>query len=209
MSFRLSRRSLDRLEGVHPRLIAVVREAILRTPVDFMVTEGLRTRERQAALVRAGAQSHHPVAAPDRTRRRCGGSGRWSDPVGLAAVPKDRRSLQGRGEPAGGGSGLGRGLADSSGWPAFRARSRPVPLSGWANLALLVGKVCLASANIAERRTSLTGTNAGKTTARALACLVRRWSRPCCERPEQNAPGSQNGVGHLERRTTCHGAEQR
>jgi peptidoglycan L-alanyl-D-glutamate endopeptidase CwlK len=55
MSFLLSRRSLDRLEGVHPRLVAVVREAILRTPVDFMVTEGLRTPERQAALVRVGA----------------------------------------------------------------------------------------------------------------------------------------------------------
>lgn len=51
----LSRRSRDRLVGVHPALIAVVEAAIVRTPVDFMVTEGLRTRERQAALVRAGA----------------------------------------------------------------------------------------------------------------------------------------------------------
>ena len=51
----LSRRSRDRLVGVHPALIAVVEAAIARTPVDFMVTEGLRTRERQAALVKAGA----------------------------------------------------------------------------------------------------------------------------------------------------------
>ena len=55
MSFRLSQRSLDRLAGVHPALVEVVKAAILRTPVDFMVTEGLRTSERQAALVRAGA----------------------------------------------------------------------------------------------------------------------------------------------------------
>lgn len=55
MSFRLSKRSLDRLEGVHPALVGVVQAAILRTPVDFMVTEGLRTPARQAALVRAGA----------------------------------------------------------------------------------------------------------------------------------------------------------
>lgn len=55
MSFRLSQRSLDRLAGVHPALAGVVKAAILRTPVDFMVTEGLRTPERQAALVRAGA----------------------------------------------------------------------------------------------------------------------------------------------------------
>lgn len=52
---RLSRRSRDRLVGVHPALIAVVERAIVRTPVDFMVTEGLRTPERQAALVKAGA----------------------------------------------------------------------------------------------------------------------------------------------------------
>ena len=51
----LSRRSRDRLVGVHPDLVRVVEAAIARTPVDFMITEGLRTPERQAALVRAGA----------------------------------------------------------------------------------------------------------------------------------------------------------
>lgn len=55
MSFRLSSRSRARLVGVHPALIAVVEAAIARTPVDFMITEGLRTAERQAALVKAGA----------------------------------------------------------------------------------------------------------------------------------------------------------
>lgn len=55
MTFRLSTRSLERLAGVHPVMIEVVRAAIRRTSVDFMITEGLRTPERQAALVRAGA----------------------------------------------------------------------------------------------------------------------------------------------------------
>ncbi|QSF55573.1 M15 family metallopeptidase [Brevundimonas fontaquae] len=55
MSFRLSSRSRARLVGVHPALIAVVEAAIARTAVDFMITEGLRTAERQAALVKAGA----------------------------------------------------------------------------------------------------------------------------------------------------------
>lgn len=55
MSFRLSSRSRARLIGVHPALIAVVEAAIARTPVDFMITEGLRTAERQAALIKAGA----------------------------------------------------------------------------------------------------------------------------------------------------------
>lgn len=55
MSFRLSERSMKRLEGVHPRLIALVKEAAALSPVDFMVTEGLRTPQRQAALVKAEA----------------------------------------------------------------------------------------------------------------------------------------------------------
>ncbi|SPU53580.1 Peptidoglycan L-alanyl-D-glutamate endopeptidase CwlK precursor [Brevundimonas vesicularis] len=55
MSFRLSSRSRARLVGVHPALIAVVEAAITLTAVDFMITEGLRTAERQAALIKAGA----------------------------------------------------------------------------------------------------------------------------------------------------------
>lgn len=55
MSFALSRTSLNRLQGVHPRLRRLVEEAILRTPVDFGVIEGVRTLERQKQLVAAGA----------------------------------------------------------------------------------------------------------------------------------------------------------
>ena len=55
MSFVLGRRSLARLEGVHPDLVAVVKRAIEITPQDFAVLEGLRTKERQAQLVQAGA----------------------------------------------------------------------------------------------------------------------------------------------------------
>ena len=54
MSFVLSKRSRERMRGVHPALIGVVERAIALTPVDFMVTEGVRTLERQAQLVRAG-----------------------------------------------------------------------------------------------------------------------------------------------------------
>ena len=55
MSFRLSTRSRARLKGVHPRLVAVVEAALARSSVDFLITEGLRSPARQAALVRAGA----------------------------------------------------------------------------------------------------------------------------------------------------------
>lgn len=42
-----------RLRGVHPDLVRVVEAARARVP--FIVTEGLRTRERQAQLVAIGA----------------------------------------------------------------------------------------------------------------------------------------------------------
>jgi peptidoglycan L-alanyl-D-glutamate endopeptidase CwlK len=55
MAFKLSQRSLDRLEGVDDALVAVVQRAIEVTTIDFGVTEGLRTIERQQELVDRGA----------------------------------------------------------------------------------------------------------------------------------------------------------
>lgn len=55
MTFKLSQRSLDRLEGVDERLVAVVKYAIAVTKVDFGVTCGLRTIEEQRELVAKGA----------------------------------------------------------------------------------------------------------------------------------------------------------
>lgn len=53
--FNLSARSLQRLDGVHPRLVEIVKLAIQRTAVDFTVVEGVRTAERQRELVAQGA----------------------------------------------------------------------------------------------------------------------------------------------------------
>ena len=53
--FKLSKRSLSRLEGVDERLVEVVKDAINLTKVDFGVTEGLRTVARQKELVAKGA----------------------------------------------------------------------------------------------------------------------------------------------------------
>lgn len=55
MAFRLSKRSLSRLQGVHPDLVAVIHEAIKITRVDFTVLEGVRSLARQRELVDAGA----------------------------------------------------------------------------------------------------------------------------------------------------------
>lgn len=51
----LDARSLRRLEGVHPDLVRVIASAHATGEIDFIVTEGLRTPERQMQLVRAGA----------------------------------------------------------------------------------------------------------------------------------------------------------
>lgn len=55
MTYTLSQKSLDRLKGVHPDLVRVVKRAIELTPIDFRITEGLRTKERQAYLMKKGA----------------------------------------------------------------------------------------------------------------------------------------------------------
>lgn len=53
--FKLSKRSLQKLDGVHPVLVETVQRAIKYTPVDFAVIEGRRTLERQKELVAKGA----------------------------------------------------------------------------------------------------------------------------------------------------------
>ncbi len=48
-------RSEQRLVGVHPDLVRVVRRALALSPVEFIITEGLRDPKRQEQLVAAGA----------------------------------------------------------------------------------------------------------------------------------------------------------
>lgn len=55
MSYVLGARSLERLNGVHPDLVRVVKLAISKSPLDFTVLEGLRTKERQKQLYAQGA----------------------------------------------------------------------------------------------------------------------------------------------------------
>lgn len=95
MTYRLSARSLSRLEGVHPDLRAVVELAITRTEVDFTVLEGLRTPERQQQLVAAGAsrtmRSRHLTGHAVDLGAFVGGEVRWDWPLyhKIAAAMKD------------------------------------------------------------------------------------------------------------------------
>ncbi|QGH73244.1 MAG: D-alanyl-D-alanine carboxypeptidase [Podoviridae sp. ctKoA10] len=52
--FILGKRSTDNLVGVHPDLVRVVKRALELSEVDFTVIEGLRTKERQAELLKQG-----------------------------------------------------------------------------------------------------------------------------------------------------------
>lgn len=50
-----SQRSLRSLEGIHPDLRRVIDRALQESPLDFIVIEGLRTKDRQRRLVQSGA----------------------------------------------------------------------------------------------------------------------------------------------------------
>lgn len=83
--YRLSDRSKGRLRGVHPDLVRVVERAIQLTEVDFAVTEGLRTEQRQRELLAAGAsmtmRSRHLTGHAVDLAAMVGGAVRWDWPL--------------------------------------------------------------------------------------------------------------------------------
>lgn len=85
MSFVLGKKSLDRLSGVHPHLVSVVKRAIEITECDFTVLEGVRSITRQEQLVKAGAsqtmRSRHITGHAVDLGAYVGGSVRWDWPL--------------------------------------------------------------------------------------------------------------------------------
>lgn len=53
--FKWSTRSKNNMKGIHPDLRKVCDLALELTPIDFIITEGKRTLERQRELVKKGA----------------------------------------------------------------------------------------------------------------------------------------------------------
>lgn len=98
---KLTERDRKRLAGVHPDLVAVVEGAAEITQVDFVVTEGLRTKERQEQLVRAGAsrtlKSRHLTGHAVDLAAKVGDEVRWDWPLyhKLAAAMKDSAAALG------------------------------------------------------------------------------------------------------------------
>ena len=85
MTIILGQRSLNRLEGVHPDLVRVVKKAALLSDLDFTVLEGLRTVERQKQLVNQGASrtmnSRHITGHAVDLAPMIGGTVSWDWPL--------------------------------------------------------------------------------------------------------------------------------
>lgn len=81
----LDARSKARLEGVHPDLVSVVEVAADCDIIDFIVTEGLRTLQRQRELVAAGAsqtlKSRHLTGHAVDLAVKVGHEVRWDWPL--------------------------------------------------------------------------------------------------------------------------------
>lgn len=101
MAYKLSKRSLARLEGVDERMVRVVKTAITFTTVDFGVIQGLRTIEEQRELVAKGAsqtmKSKHLDGLAVDLMAYVGSRGSWelslydniADAMKLAAIEED------------------------------------------------------------------------------------------------------------------------
>jgi len=98
MAFVLGQRSLDRLKGVHPDLVKVVKRAIQITPVDFTVLEGLRTVERQKKLVAEGAsktmRSRHITGHAVDLAPVVDGETRWDWPLYRKMAPAIKQAAK-------------------------------------------------------------------------------------------------------------------
>lgn len=94
MGFQLSKRSKDRLSGVHPDLVRVVEKAIQISDIDFTVLEGVRSMTRQTQLVASGAsqtmRSRHITGHAVDLGAYVAGQVRWDWPLyhKLAAAVK-------------------------------------------------------------------------------------------------------------------------
>jgi peptidoglycan L-alanyl-D-glutamate endopeptidase CwlK len=81
MAFKLSQRSLDKLEGVDSNLVDVTKRAIELTKVDFGVIYGMRTEEEQAKLVASGKsqtmKSNHLIGRAVDLMAYVDGKGCW------------------------------------------------------------------------------------------------------------------------------------
>lgn len=95
MSFTLSKRSRERLVGVHHDLVRVVELAIKLTSVEFVVAQGARTQAEQDELYAQGRTKPGPKVTWTRNSRHIGGFAVDLAPVVNGAIEYDNNGKLG------------------------------------------------------------------------------------------------------------------
>lgn len=87
--YKLGFRSRQKLEGVHPKLIAVIERAIAISSQDFMVICGVRTKAEQQALYDQGRKTAGPIVTWTLNSRHLPASDGFGHAVDLVPFPVD------------------------------------------------------------------------------------------------------------------------
>lgn len=90
MTFYLGTESKKNLQGVHPKLVAMVEKAITISPVDFCILNngGLRTTSMQKALYQRGASKLNGTSQKSKHQKQSSGYGEAVDLVPWVGSPR-------------------------------------------------------------------------------------------------------------------------
>lgn len=90
MTYRLGTASKKNLQGVHPKLVALVKECIKITPVDFTILSdgGLRTASMQKKLYDRGASKMDGRSRKSKHQKQTSGYGEAVDLVPYVGSPR-------------------------------------------------------------------------------------------------------------------------
>jgi len=89
--YKFSQRSINNLKGVHPKLVQLMMIAIKTAPVDFVITEGVRTQQRQQELFKQGKSKCDGIKKKSNHQIKADGFGHAID---LYPLPIDYKNKQ-------------------------------------------------------------------------------------------------------------------
>ena len=89
MGYKFSNRSLNNLKGVHPKLVKLMYTVIASTPIDFVITEGVRSKTRQMEMFKAGKSKCDGVIKKSKHQIQADGYGHAIDLYPLPVQYKD------------------------------------------------------------------------------------------------------------------------
>lgn len=92
--FKLGFRSRQNLEGVHPKLVAVIERALEISKQDFMVICGVRTKAQQQALYDQGRKTPGPIVTWTLNSRHLPAKDGFGHAVDIVPSPVDWNDLK-------------------------------------------------------------------------------------------------------------------